>query len=91
VYSLSQDVSSLFAIHPRSGRITAISSLNREEMEQIRFSVVATDMGRPHRSTAAVVVVTVADVNDEAPRFLDGVGGYEIFCLTLIINFFLLC
>ena len=77
VYSLSADVRTLFQVHPQSGRITAKTSINREEMDQIRFHVIATDQGTPQRMTTAVVVVTIDDVNDESPKFVDPVYHFQ--------------
>ncbi|XP_038610870.1 protocadherin Fat 1 [Tachyglossus aculeatus] len=59
-----------FAVHPDSGWLTTLRELDREERATFRVLVVASDCGeRVQRSTTATVEVTVADENDNPPRF----------------------
>ena len=63
-------VANLFSVGEISGTVTANVLLDRERHgEIIRFWVVATDHGRPPRSSSASVIVRVIDVNDERPLF----------------------
>ena len=69
-YSIASDTSPLpFSIDPSTGAVTTISTLDREEIDRYVFSVTATDKGTPQRSTTAVVIFNVTDVNDNAPEF----------------------
>lgn len=71
-YRMSNDSSSssMFAVDPTSGVVTALVSLDREQSSRHKFNVYAVDGGTPSALTAtARVVVNVVDVNDEAPVF----------------------
>lgn len=82
VYSLQfpwNDVDG-FQVDSDTGVVTAARSFNREHATHaLRFLVVAADRGRPlSRSATATAVVTIIDVNDEAPVFVDvPADGYE--------------
>ncbi|XP_015819377.1 protocadherin Fat 1a isoform X4 [Nothobranchius furzeri] len=75
VYSLdpkqkSQEIAELFAVNRETGWITTLKELDREKMIKYSIAVLATDQGDTVRhATSATVVVTVADVNDNPPRF----------------------
>lgn len=75
VYSLdprqnSQEISELFAVNSETGWVTTLKELDREKMDKYTISVVATDQGdKVQHVTATKVEVTVADVNDNPPRF----------------------
>ncbi|XP_054258885.1 cadherin-86C-like [Macrosteles quadrilineatus] len=60
-------------LHPHSGDITVTDSthgFDREQASEYRFIVEARDMdGLGHRATVPLII-TVIDVNDEAPRFV---------------------
>ncbi|XP_054649081.1 protocadherin Fat 2 isoform X2 [Dunckerocampus dactyliophorus] len=58
-----------FAIHPQSGEITVCAGLDREELPHYSLTVQAADQGHPPLSSAVLVSVTVADVNDNPPLF----------------------
>jgi len=67
-------------VDSETGVVTATRSFDREHATHaLRFLVVASDRGRPlSRSATATAVVTVIDVNDEAPVFVDApADGYE--------------
>jgi len=72
-----------FHVDRHTGVITAAKSFDRERdaAGPLRFLVVARDRGRPlSRSATATVEVSVVDVNDESPVFVDvspGGRGYE--------------
>ncbi|XP_061100562.1 protocadherin Fat 1a isoform X2 [Conger conger] len=75
VYSLDQNQESegileLFAVNSETGWVTTLKELDREQQSQHTVAVVASDRGEKIQLVArAKVVVTVADVNDNAPRF----------------------
>jgi len=60
---------SLFYIDADRGLILLRQGLDREQAVQLRFIVVASDAGIPSLSSSVVVIVNVADVNDNSPTF----------------------
>uniref|UniRef100_A0A3Q3LLL1 FAT atypical cadherin 2 n=1 Tax=Mastacembelus armatus TaxID=205130 RepID=A0A3Q3LLL1_9TELE len=69
-YSIvSGDPLQQFSIHPRSGEITVRTALDREEIPHYSLTVQAADEGNPPLSSAALITITVADVNDNPPVF----------------------
>ncbi|XP_068176860.1 protocadherin Fat 1a isoform X1 [Antennarius striatus] len=75
VYSLdpkqnSQEISELFAVNSETGWVTTLKELDREKTEKYTIAVLATDQGdKIQHVTGTRVEVTVADVNDNPPRF----------------------
>uniref|UniRef100_A0A3B5L9E8 Uncharacterized protein n=1 Tax=Xiphophorus couchianus TaxID=32473 RepID=A0A3B5L9E8_9TELE len=75
VYSLdptqtSQEIFELFAVSSETGWVTTLKELDREKTEKYVISVLATDQGDAvQHVTSTSVEVTVADVNDNPPRF----------------------
>ncbi|XP_014882846.1 protocadherin Fat 1a isoform X1 [Poecilia latipinna] len=75
VYSLdptqaSQEIFELFAVSSETGWVTTLKELDREKTEKYIISVLATDQGDAvQHVTSTSVEVTVADVNDNPPRF----------------------
>ncbi|XP_056442395.1 protocadherin Fat 1a isoform X2 [Gadus chalcogrammus] len=75
VYSLdseqsSQEIAELFAVNTETGWLTTLKELDREKISKYTISVLAMDRGdKVQHVTDAKVVVTVADVNDNPPRF----------------------
>uniref|UniRef100_A0A8D2JBT4 FAT atypical cadherin 4 n=1 Tax=Varanus komodoensis TaxID=61221 RepID=A0A8D2JBT4_VARKO len=68
-YSLSGG-NSQFTINPSTGQIITSALLDRETKENYTLIVVAKDGGFPKTlSSSASVLVTVADVNDNPPKF----------------------
>ncbi|XP_013390955.1 cadherin-related tumor suppressor-like [Lingula anatina] len=67
-----------FTIHPVSGQIVTMETLDREEQEAYTLVVVATDGGIVPRSSTATVSVQVTDVNDNAPQFEKDLFSYYI-------------
>jgi len=61
------------------GVVSAQDSVDRERHSLFRFPVMAVDGGVPPRTGSTLVVITVADVDDEKPRFIggDGDGRYR--------------
>ncbi|XP_033985117.1 protocadherin Fat 1a isoform X1 [Trematomus bernacchii] len=75
VYSLdskqnSQEISELFAVNSETGWVTTLKELDREKMNKYIIAVLATDQGdKVQHFNGTKVEVTVADVNDNPPRF----------------------
>lgn len=62
-----------FGINPSSGVIHTLQPIDREEVDNFKLVVVATDRAQPpsaRLSAEKVVVVIVEDVNDNAPIFV---------------------
>ncbi|XP_045031201.1 fat-like cadherin-related tumor suppressor homolog isoform X3 [Daphnia magna] len=63
---------SLFDIDPNTGNITTTGRrLDRENLTEHILEVLVIDNGNPTLSSSTRVVVTVDDVNDNAPEFLE--------------------
>lgn len=75
VYSLDSkqsppEISELFAVNSETGWVTTLKELDREKVDKYTITVLATDQGdRIQHVTSTRVVVSVADVNDNPPRF----------------------
>lgn len=59
-----------FIINSATGWVTVRSALDRESVEHYFFGVEARDYGIPPLSATASVTITVMDVNDNRPEFL---------------------
>lgn len=59
-----------FIINSATGWVTVRSALDRESVEHYFFGVEARDYGTPPLSATASVTITVMDVNDNHPEFL---------------------
>ena len=59
--------SDLVTINPSDGSIRVTNQLDREATDSIALTVVALDDGTPPRSSSAGILITVTDVNDNAP------------------------
>ena len=68
----SQRFDDLFSIHPQSGNLTNTKSLDHEQHDEYRFTVIAQDYGQPPRSSEAEVLVRPRNVNDNPPVFQEG-------------------
>ncbi|TSX58293.1 Protocadherin-16 [Bagarius yarrelli] len=71
LYFLSKEAKGAFIIDPDTGRILTAALLDREKIASYSFQVCAVDLSpaAPHNTTAQVTV-TVLDVNDNAPFFI---------------------
>ncbi|CDQ67801.1 unnamed protein product [Oncorhynchus mykiss] len=75
IYSLdpkqtSAEISVLFAVNSETGWVTTLKELDREKTSKYTIAVLATDRGdKVQLVTSTTVEVTVADVNDNPPRF----------------------
>ena len=71
-YSLIDNASlSHFTIDPITGNVTTLEGLDRETTEEYILVITATDGGLLPLSGSTVLIVTVLDVNDNAPIFSD--------------------
>ncbi|XP_049325190.1 cadherin-23 isoform X3 [Astyanax mexicanus] len=75
-YSL-EGSAGMFSVNPDTGLITVAAKLDRETQDKYSFRAVAQDQGRPTLSGEASLVVTITDVNDNAPIFTK--QQYETF------------
>ncbi|XP_049325193.1 cadherin-23 isoform X6 [Astyanax mexicanus] len=75
-YSL-EGSAGIFSVNPDTGLITVAAKLDRETQDTYSFRAVAQDQGRPTLSGEASLVVTITDVNDNAPIFTK--QQYETF------------
>lgn len=64
----SGNKNSSFAIDPFSGIISVNSTLDREQSPLYNLTITATDNGSPPATGTTNVVVTIGDINDNAPR-----------------------
>lgn len=71
LYFLSKEARGTFSIDPDTGRILTTVLLDREKIASYNFQVCAVDLSpaAPHNTTAQVIV-TVLDINDNAPFFI---------------------
>uniref|UniRef100_A0A3B1ITV3 FAT atypical cadherin 1a n=1 Tax=Astyanax mexicanus TaxID=7994 RepID=A0A3B1ITV3_ASTMX len=75
VYSLdavqdSAEIAELFAVNSETGWVITLKELDREKRDRYTVAVLASDRGDKVQLTASTKVdVTVADVNDNPPRF----------------------
>ncbi|XP_024906692.1 protocadherin Fat 4 [Pteropus alecto] len=58
-----------FRLDPVSGRLSTVSSLDREEQAFYSLLVLAADLGSPPQSSVARVNVSLLDLNDNSPVF----------------------
>lgn len=69
-YSVPGSVASIFHVDQR-GVVSAHESIDRERYDAFRFPVLAVDEAATLRQTgSALVIITIDDVNDERPMFL---------------------
>nr|XP_015817127.2 protocadherin-16 [Nothobranchius furzeri] len=71
LYYLSPEAHGAFAVDGNTGRITTSAPLDREKMASYTFQVFAVDLSpSAPRNSSAQVKVTVLDINDNAPLFI---------------------
>ena len=62
-----------FRIDPKTGVISTVGDIDREEEDTFKFTVVATDQAQPAASRLSaekVITIIVEDVNDNSPEFV---------------------
>uniref|UniRef100_A0AAR2JL72 Protocadherin-16 n=1 Tax=Pygocentrus nattereri TaxID=42514 RepID=A0AAR2JL72_PYGNA len=71
LYFLSHEARGAFTVDPDTGRIVTAAPLDREKTASYSFQVCAVDLSPASpRNTTAQVTVTILDVNDNAPFFI---------------------
>lgn len=85
IYSI-QDVEmrQIFSIDQTSGEITLLQSPDYEVNKTFSLVVIATDQGSPPRFGAALVLVSVLDINDNPPVFTSKSYSADITESTLV-------
>ena len=66
-------------VGPSSGQVSAAAIFDREKIDQIRFQLIAYDLGEPSLSSTATVIVDIIDVNDEKPKFSRYEYSFAVF------------
>ncbi|XP_016072740.1 PREDICTED: protocadherin-16 [Miniopterus natalensis] len=76
-YSLRQvsEDSKAFRIHPQTGEVTTLQTLDRERQSSYQLLVQVQDGGSPPRSTTGTMHIAVLDLNDNSPTFLQASGA----------------
>ena len=69
VYSIEGQAADWFQVEQGTGLVKAAISFDRENIDQVQFNIIARDKGVPSRSSSALVLVMILDVNDERPMF----------------------
>ncbi|KAM6987514.1 protocadherin Fat 4 [Tautogolabrus adspersus] len=70
LYHLNNTSEGLFRIDNRSGKIYLEEELDREQVDTLTITVIATDKGTPRMETTMNLTVHIEDVNDNDPEFL---------------------
>nr|XP_044993449.1 cadherin-23 [Jaculus jaculus] len=79
VYRIEAGAQDRFLIHPVTGVIrVGNTTIDREEQESYRLTVVATDRGTAPLSGTAVVTVLIDDVNDSRPEFINPIQTVSV-------------
>ena len=65
----NESIHGMFVCDSTTGAISLTAELDRESVAEYRLIVSAVDRGVPRMSASTEVVVTVSDVNDNAPEF----------------------
>ena len=69
-YSVYGDAAAWIAVEPTTGVVKARVMFDREYVDRLRFTVLARDAGQPQRTATAAITITIVDVNDNPPMFL---------------------
>ncbi|XP_034946688.1 cadherin-related tumor suppressor [Chelonus insularis] len=67
--SVLRDYSKSFELDVLTGQLTTKIALDRETIAEYRILIIAKDQGTPPQSSTATVLVSLDDVNDNAPVF----------------------
>jgi len=77
-YSVYGDAAAWIAVEPTTGVVKARVMFDREYVDRLRFTVLARDAGQPQRTATAAVTITIVDVNDNTPTFLQTSYGFSL-------------
>ncbi|XP_005390085.1 PREDICTED: cadherin-23 isoform X3 [Chinchilla lanigera] len=79
IYRIEAGAQDRFLIHPVTGVIrVGNATIDREEQDSYRLTVVATDRGTVPLSGTAVVTILIDDVNDSRPEFLNPIQTLSV-------------
>uniref|UniRef100_A0A2I3GD30 Cadherin-23 n=1 Tax=Nomascus leucogenys TaxID=61853 RepID=A0A2I3GD30_NOMLE len=79
VYRIEAGAQDRFLIHPVTGVIrVGNATIDREEQESYRLTVVATDRGTVPLSGTAIVTMLIDDINDSRPEFLNPIQTVSV-------------
>ncbi|XP_034038208.1 protocadherin Fat 2 isoform X2 [Thalassophryne amazonica] len=70
-YELLESQRIYFAVDPKTGVISTITPLDREEKPEHSIEVIVSDNGSPPLRSTATIVIQVLDENDNRPKFTD--------------------
>jgi len=59
-----------FRIDPTNGEITTARSIDRERRAEYNLMVIATNMGNPPQFSTAPLIITLRDISDNCPHFM---------------------
>ncbi|XP_057592945.1 cadherin-23-like [Hippopotamus amphibius kiboko] len=79
IYRIEAGAQDRFIIHPATGIIrVSNATIDREEQESYRLTVVATDRGTVPLSGTAIITVLIDDINDSRPEFLNPIQTVSV-------------
>nr|XP_015002908.2 cadherin-23 isoform X3 [Macaca mulatta] len=79
VYRIEAGAQDRFFIHPVTGVIrVGNATIDREEQESYRLTVVATDRGTIPLSGTAIITILIEDINDSCPEFLNPIQTVSV-------------
>ncbi|XP_075389513.1 cadherin-23 isoform X2 [Tenrec ecaudatus] len=78
-YRIEAGAQDRFHIHPATGVIRVGNvTIDREEQESYRLTVVATDRGTTPLSGTAIITILIDDINDSRPEFLNPIQTVSV-------------
>ncbi|XP_026528519.1 cadherin-23, partial [Notechis scutatus] len=78
-YRIENGAQDKFLIHANTGVISVANiTIDREEKDHYRLTVVATDQGTPSLSGTATVSIQIDDINDSQPEFLNHIQTVSV-------------
>ena len=79
IYRIEAGAQDRFIIHPVTGVIrVSNATIDREEQESYRLTVVATDRGTIPLSGTAIITILIDDINDSRPEFLNPIQTVSV-------------
>ncbi|XP_034876998.1 cadherin-23-like [Mirounga leonina] len=79
IYRIEAGAQDRFLIHPVTGVIRVANvTIDREEQESYRLTVVATDRGTIPLSGTAIITILIDDINDSRPEFLNPIQTVSV-------------
>ena len=79
-FIVEEDSDPQFEINDRTGEVSSLAEFNRETRDSYQIIVGAHDQGTPQQTAEAVaiVMITIDDVNDENPMFMERQPSFNI-------------